>query len=321
MKKAFVIAVVLLLFSYLAEAQTVYVGGFYKDNNWDNRACYWVNGNMYIFGGVSVDAITVKDGKVYIAGVYKEEYSKGNGVKYTCCYWIDGLPFELPKCKNVNKIIVDNGNVYVIGDNENNETCFWVNGIYNSGPSDGTIRNMTVINGVIYFAGFYTVGEWPNNTFYACYWINGVRHDLPNSKSFPATTGIEVVNGRIYIGAIDNQNRRACYWTNGVQHLIKNTEDLLIDAFTVSNGNVYMVGRKHYYINEIRHEFNYEGYFHNDAFNKVYTVVGDKIYIAGAYFNTPVYWIDSVRYAINRSTDISPDKPMIIGIQTIFVTN
>jgi len=321
MKKIFVTVAIfsLVLFQAVAQTPKVYVGGSYKDNNWDDRACYWVNGNMYIFGGASVDAIVEYNGKIYIAGVYKKEYTSGKETKYICYYWIDGIPKELRECKSVDKIMIDNGIVYVFGKNENNDPCFWVNGIYNSVPSDGTIRNMTVINGVVYFAGYYTVGEWPNNTFYACYWTNGVRHDLANSKDFAATTGIEVINGHIYIGAIDNPNRRACYWINGVQHMITNTEDLLIDAFTVSNEKVYMMGRRHYYINGVRHEFNYEGYFYNNVFNMEYTVVRDKIYIAGAYFNEPVYWIDGAHYALNQSNDISPNRPVTISIKTIFV--
>jgi len=298
-------------------AQTVYIGGSIKDNNWSARggeACYWVNGEQYGINGVSVDALTVYDGRVYTAGKYKED---------TCRYWIDGTPYELHGCKRVMNIHVDNGNVYVIGEDENGETGYWVNGVRHSGPSNGKIRQIAVVNGVVYAAGYYTTGNWPNDTYYACYWINGVRQQLTNSVNFAATTGIEVVNNRVYVGAIElvsRNNFRACYWINGVQHIIPNPEDLPIDAFEVSSGNVYMMGTRNYYVNGVSHSYDMEGYYPNSSVFR-YTVAGGKVYVAGGRFeprikrNTSGYWAEGDFNALYGNGN----GTYYASIETIFV--
>jgi hypothetical protein len=298
MKKATFIFL-LVLSAYILEAQTVYIGGSYNKSTGLTEArdiaCYWVNGTFHEIDGISVDVITAKNGIVYAAGKYNEN---------TFCYWVDGKPNILPDCKEVKQIIVENGNVYILGVN-NNKTDYWINGIRYSGPSDGEIRNITIVNNIIYAAGYYT--EKARN--FACYWINGVRQELSNSDGY-FTTGIEVINNNIYIGGMTHN--QACYWINSVQHTITNLKDLLNEAFKVYNGNVYMIGMRYYYINNTPYEITIPGYHHNASFRQRYTVVFGKIIIAGGIFErrniVPVYWIDGIRNNISGYEGIAHFK-------------
>lgn len=311
MKKFYVAVFVLLsvLASQAVEAQgrnpTVYVGGSYYDMSvFKDRACYWVNGELHKIDGESVDAITVYKGGVYAAGSVKEYV--------TYRYWVDGNPYELPGCKRVDRIFVNNWNVYVVGDNQKSETTYWRNGNPYPAPSDGSIwfRGFTVVDDVVYSGGFYNKGDDP----YACYWIDGVRHELPNSKGY-TVCGIEVIDGHVYIGAVSSGYSGACYWIDGVQHTIPAPKDRLIDGFCVSNGNVYMMSEKNYWVNGVRHNFS-ETYFMSPS----YAVFRGKIYIAGGGGNpgqmgfTPYYWIDGIRYNLKADRGITS-----ANITSIFV--
>ncbi|MDR2964211.1 MAG: hypothetical protein LBU88_00350 [Treponema sp.] len=309
MKKLFVFMFVLI--PVFIGAQTVYIGGTYgtslAPNRREDKAVYWVNDNFFELNGVSVDVITAQNGIVYAAG---RQYDN------TYCYWINGVRYPLPNCIEVYQIFVENGNVYVTGKNDRYGTDYWVNGRRQPGPADGDIRYIFVQNGIVYTAGNYIT----NRIYYACYWINGVRHELPNSINF-ITTGIEVINGQVFIGAVqfvssilrgfDKDSSRACYWINGVQHNIPDPGITIGDAFKVSNGNVFMVGREAYYINGLRHEINVP------MSGAKYAVFEDNIFMVGIYFSrgntTTGYWYNGVFTAIRSPSNY-------FNINTIFVT-
>jgi hypothetical protein len=322
-KKIIVAIVIFLLASYLTEAQVpkVYLGGYYKENNYSaggNKACYWVDGNMFEIDGESVDVITVYNGKVYVAGIYRTYYVDVNhpldsGILEVYRYWIDGNPYELPGCVNVNSIIVDNNNVYVVGSYEEKRELirtYWLNGVQQKCPSDGSIRDIFIINGVLYIAGFYTVVERQNDTTdYACYWIGGVRYELPNSKNFLAH-GIKVVNGHKYIGAVDYQNRLACYWIDDKQYTFSNYEGVVNKEFVVSTGNIVKKKEKNYWVNGVHNNFKASSFF-----GECFTYAHGKVYIVGAFRRlggTASYWIDAERFDISSSN-------ITVNIKTIYV--
>jgi hypothetical protein len=319
-------AVIVFLFAFLCfevNSQTVYVGGYYN-YNWkaDKKACYWVNGTEEHIDGETVDAITVKDGKVYTAGVYRTylvdiKHPLDSGLLKIYRYWIDGKPYELPDCVNVNAIYVDNNNVYVVGSYEENRgriRTYWLNGVKQKEPPDGAMRDIAFDNGVLYIAGFYTITEKESEIDIACYWINGKRYELPNSKNFVAH-GIKVVNGRKYIGAIDYQNQKACYWIDNAQYTFSNSGDytnIANKAFTVSNGDVVMMSEKNFWVNGSKQNFKATGFF-----GYCVAYARGKTYIAGPYLRwdgTACYWIDEKRYNIYGSSGDT------VGVNTIYVT-
>ena len=335
MKKSVTVSLLLAVFTLGVGAQInrtdVYIGGSYDIGFLQTRACYWVNGYMQLIDGISVDAIYVESNSlgstVYTAGVYQRQEIPVNTLgdfSYvtTYRYWINGIPYELPECRSVDKILVDNGKVYVFGmydDNNTSDWTYWIDGIRQPKPSDGYVRDITVVNGVVYMAGFHfienTVGFWDRDPIrYACYWIDGIRYDLPNSENFYAF-GIKVENGRTYVGG--NFSLRACYWIDGVQSIIFNTEYIAYDKdFIVSDGIVYMFGYnpRTYYANGIPQNFKSE-------YAGCYTISQGIMYVGGGYYPsgrsypTPCYWIDNVPHNLYLSPGVSGS----INIKDIFV--
>jgi len=304
---------------------TVYIGGSYKKNNIE-RACYWSDGYMHKIDGVSISAITAVKGdffshKVYTAGVYREYQSTSrnnynSGIVKVYRYWIDSTPYELPDCDHVFGIYVYNDDVYILGSDKNNVRFVWLNGVKQPAIKDGIIRQLTVYNGVVYIAGYYEAG----NIKYACYWRNGVRHELPNSQDFYYTTGIIIENNIVYIGATQIVERgvfRACFWINEKQTIISSTTTTLNDAFSVYNGNVYMLGDNCYYINNDRTPYQaqrFEGF--------CYASYKGKIYIAGGYYRpgnnyaTPCFWIGGVPNDLSFFDDVDS----LSSINTIYIS-
>ncbi|MCL2127811.1 MAG: hypothetical protein FWH38_06110, partial [Treponema sp.] len=47
----------------------VYVAGYYEENG-VYQACYWVDGELISLNGREAKAVTVVEGKVYVAGTY-----------------------------------------------------------------------------------------------------------------------------------------------------------------------------------------------------------------------------------------------------------
>jgi len=307
----------LFLAAAAAMAQNVYVGGSYVDDEGWTKACYWVNGVRHELDGVAVDAITAVDGKVYAAGYWQDFSYEPLQTKY--CYWVDGKRYDLPGCSIIRSICVDNGNVYITGiklnDEEdwNPENGYWVNGVYCPPPSNGSVFALAALNGVVYTAGYYDDGD----TYYACYWVNGILRELPNSNQL-AAYGIEVIDGRIYVGAAGG-SRAACYWINNVQYMILQPEEVTISTvFSVFGGDVYMASEKSYWINGIRHDLPEETQTLLDSgkneFSGRQCIFGGRVYIAGYaqgkdYNNQTqriaYYWVDGRLYYLNGDSALS----------------
>jgi len=305
MKKPAFFVIVLFFALFGLNAQTVYVGGSYRDDNNRERACYWINGIMYAIDGISVNAIASEGSflsrKVYTAGVYRE-YQSNTDIVRVCRYWINGTPYELPGCRFVHNIKVVNGDVYVTGNYndgtmEINKTCYWKNGVRQPSPNDGFLGHgkVAVFNNAVYVAGCYTIDENSISVPYACYWKNGVRQSLTNSRYF-LPTDIDIVDGHIYIGAISIDPKMpngSCYWVNGVQQTIPNTGETSDEAFIVSGSSIYMLGEKQYWVNGIRYDYKPQRFV-----GRKYTAFNGKIFIAGGYYlpgqtvATACYWID-----------------------------
>jgi hypothetical protein len=89
-----------------------------------------------------------------------------------------------------------------------------------------------------------------NETY--CYWIDSVRHELPDSDNYIYTFGIKVINNKIYVGAycrIDYNNyfSQVCYWIDNVQYIVPDTiqhEGKINLVF--SDGKVFVIGDNEY---------------------------------------------------------------------------
>ena len=86
-------------------------------------------------------------------------------------------------------IVVDNGNVYVVGQwfdstGWNGEACYWINGtrydIEGGADPDTEVTGLAVDNGDVYISGVRSDGSVFGTN--ACYWKNGVRTDLTNAS-------------------------------------------------------------------------------------------------------------------------------------------
>jgi len=291
MKKIITFLIILFMLFPLF-AQTVYIGGSYLENG-QQKASYITDGVMTKIDGVRIDAITVKNGIVYAAGIYREV---NNSRIYQ--YWIDGIPHELPFCTSVTAIYVDNGNVYVHGSEGNYDgSSYWINGRRNFWPDNSHGGYMNVVNGTFYFTGLNPATR-QNPSGGLSYFVNGARTNLVNSSNFIAF-GIEVVNSIIYVGAYNNQTRQLGYWVNGRLNIINNAPNEIYYLF-VSNSDVYILSRgQHYWVNGNRHTYQTPGLSAH-----WFTVSNGKIYSIGHCHRhrqnqIPCYWVDDEHYELN----------------------
>ena len=327
-KMILVIALVMMVLKPFAtfafESDTfmsVFVGGSYQNTfpGSPEKACYWQNGKIHTVEGISVDAITTYNGKVFAAGRYSEFISDDKETAYIFCYWVDGMPYPLPDCIIVLKIRVVNGDVYVLGGYNNgrgNEVCYWVNGVRHSGPKDGTAFDFTVVEGAVYLSGVYKT----TNSIYACFWENGKRHDLPNSIGFVAN-GIYIIDDKIYVGAISmgKSNRlQRCFWIDGNQFMVPDfNEEMTFNSFQVDDGYVYFVGDENYWFRG-----NIDNYKAAGAVNKVIACAYGKIFVAGSFVGLgkrePCYWIDGKRHNLDG---LRSNHQFSYSINTIHAVN
>jgi len=209
---------------------TVYILGHYYGMGFSKNSCYWKNGEVYTLSIPSgrldtTSGIAVSGDVVYVAGIYQ------NAGLNRVCYWRNGVfhnlnqTLSLPSGANepmVSAIAVSDDVLYFAGTYYNNESksiaCYWKNGVPHnlSLPSGsggfswssyaGFIRiptSIAVSGDVVYVAGSYS-----GTTTYkasACYWRNGVVHNLSFPSSFPSNiygaylSGIAVSGNTVHI--------------------------------------------------------------------------------------------------------------------------
>lgn len=147
------------------------------------KVSFFADGKITPLQGTNIttSAITVANGKVYIAGRYKKGgYNKA-------CYWIDGKRVDLQGgiTSRATSILVSGDKVYISGfyyDNIN-RACYWVNGRRKdltdgivTGAVDESVKlPISLHKGKVYIAGYYSESDKSNS----CYWIDGAKVDLP----------------------------------------------------------------------------------------------------------------------------------------------
>ena len=85
----------------------------------------------------------------------------------------------------------------------------------------------------------YVVGSSYNTSgdMTACYWVDGVRHELPGGAW---ATDITVFNGDVYTAGT-SESFNACYWINQVRYELPGSGGEA-EAIAVDNDNIYVAG-------------------------------------------------------------------------------
>jgi hypothetical protein len=98
----------------------VYIAG----TSLNNGDVYWKNGTEQTLGNAFVNAMTVYNGDVYIAGF--TNYGPDQAV-----YWKNGTAVVLPNGSSASGIAVSGSDVYVSGNGGSNNAVYWKNGVIN----------------------------------------------------------------------------------------------------------------------------------------------------------------------------------------------
>lgn len=168
------------------DGAAVRVAGFHAASN--EKACTWTDGTI---ADLSVPvsatkskatAIQVLDGHVYVAG-----YHSDGSVK-TACVWVDGVRTDLSAGTDgsASSVFTAGGTRYSVGYLEDGgaipSASLWAGTSQSflaavSGKLSGA-SGIVVSDGSVYISGFYgNAGD----VAVPCYWLDGVRKDLPTS--------------------------------------------------------------------------------------------------------------------------------------------
>jgi len=180
------------------DGSDVFVCGYHKLRNGNTYACYWKNGTRtdVTQRNSMATSIFIKNGKVYLAGMYGGDAEIHLSFGGTACYWVDGevVNVELNeknkyvRSNRVDAIFVENGTVFMAGSTSVG-SCYWrdstkirVEG-YKPYVAYPRINSLFVKNGVVYTAGHINETVGNGSTDYPCYWVDSVRVDLPMPPS------------------------------------------------------------------------------------------------------------------------------------------
>jgi hypothetical protein len=174
-------------------------------------------------GQTRANAVTVKDGVVYVAGTYLQNLY----------YWRDGAETQLARTSRPPEIRTDTSDV----------------------------RSIFVDGSDVYLAGWELQCQdkyCSTAQDAARYWKNGEVHKLPSTGSSRAY-GIIVVGGTVVVAGYDGD--QACYWHDGKQRLMKNPDhkSCSLRAVQADGGTLYFAQNcngpeSYYWAGDKRHE-------------------------------------------------------------------
>jgi hypothetical protein len=214
--------------SIAVDGGDVHVLGWYGSNIGGHLSLtgYWVNGvhvNLRNAPWPNV-SMAFSNKKLHIAGTI----GGVDGGQTKAFYWFNGVKKDLPDKIDKERYIT---------------TSFYPYGVFPCSKAN----SIRIAQGKIYIAGNY--GADYVETI-ACYWINGVKTDLPGSgESFKAAPVFEeakdiAIDGKdVYvIGYISiSEKPVACYWKNGVRTNLDG-KDASVNAIAIVDGKVYIAG-------------------------------------------------------------------------------
>ncbi|MDR1933139.1 MAG: hypothetical protein LBQ57_10010 [Spirochaetales bacterium] len=159
----------------------------------------------------------------------------------------------------------------------------------------------------VYIVGSYGTGEIGK----ACYWLNGVRTELPGGTWAQAIT---MADGKIHIVGYSGKNwqdssRTACYWIDGVKTDLPGPEGSVATSIVVANGKTYIAGSYRHKDGQLV-ELCYwvDGKVNHTnittALPKI-AVLDGRLYITGIIGGRrqPRYWVDGVIKEIGAHRD------------------
>lgn len=290
----------------------LYISGSYTSDT--KKPCYWKNGTRINLPGVdetgdgSTTAMTVSNGKVYIAG-------RGQS---TGCYWIDGVCRELKEYYGTHSIAVDNETVYVLGPN-----MLWKDGVLvdRDFEKDFSPQAITVADGTLYIAGRLHL-EIPLTGYSAdvaaCGKLGSPNH-LPTpivSKETDAFCATACA-GAVYVGGYFYDEEayvdRACFWKDMQKATPLETPqgDSQVLFICVENETVYSAGYYDegelvvpcYWVNEKRRELSLPAGIEQAKVTGI-TAAGGTVYVSGIYFDNN--WIEQACYWIDGKPTLLP---------------
>jgi hypothetical protein len=168
----------------------IYVGGYIKNNQGKQVACYWKNKQRNdLTDGLTdaiVNSIFVDGTDVYAAGHYTAAIN--NIISTVACYWKNGVKLDLSSYSaEAYSIYISKGSVFISGNYSTSlgpVACYWKNG----GKTDLNLGNgakwsntscIKIVDDNVFISGFYiNSSDKPTG----CYWKNGIRYDLPPTK-------------------------------------------------------------------------------------------------------------------------------------------
>jgi hypothetical protein len=187
--------------------------------------------------GVTNNPVTTNPVDVYVAG------SKNN----QACYWKNGQVVMLDSSgfqdATANKIIVSNGDVYVLGYSNNNFylPLFWKNNILSElnnsfNANFLAINDFDVVGDDVFICGYSSNNQ--SNGYSFGYWKNGNRIILNDNTIDHNPSYIKVVNNNVYVAVRFPQTG---YYINSNFYQIP---DFNISGLSKDINNVYLFGSK-----------------------------------------------------------------------------
>jgi hypothetical protein len=240
---------------------------------------------------------------IYMAGQKSNSAKGSNSNKENSigCIWVNGILYDMGDIY-IDDVKVFNDTIYSCGRNfsdaDNSKTaCYFIGDQkynFNISKTGADIFSIWVDGRTVYVAG--------QDSSKPCYWVNGIKHNLPSEGLNGSSNDIIIKNNIVYCGGnVYPYYQRGCYWINDQLHYL---EDLKQGGGNVSwasgmfiNGSdVYISGEVDgikgygeacYWKNGIKQvlSFSNMGFVHNTIDGSVQMSEADDIYV----YNEDVY--------------------------------
>ena len=173
---------------------------------------------------------------------------------------------------------------------------------------------------VVYVGGSYMEDSQER----ACYWVDGVRHELDGYSVMNITAS----GGKVYTAGCykEGETFKACYWINHSRYDLpgcKSTGDYDFGNISIDSGNVYIVGMYGdqccYWVNGVREVPPADGII-NDAY-----AANGSVYLSGYSIDGEIskayYWKNGIRCELASNVTFNPAVTSTRISSTIIVVN
>lgn len=237
---------------------------------------------------------------IYMAGTKSSlaKSSNSNEENSVGCIWVNGILHDMGNV-GINDVKVFNDTIYSCGRifSEPGTACYFIGDqkySFNISKTGSDIFSIWVEGRTVYVAG--------QDSSKPCYWINGIKHNLPSGGLYGSSNDIIIKNNNIYCGGnVCPYYQRGCYWINDQIHYL---EDIIprggnaswASGMFIDGSDVYISGTCNgikgyndacYWKNGIKKDLSFSdmGYVHNTIDGSVQMSEADDIYV----YNEDVY--------------------------------